>query len=33
MKKAKFIKIEVAPVSKETVEPFFETILATGTKP
>ncbi len=32
LKKAKFIKIEVTPVSKETVEPFFETLLATGTK-
>jgi ArsR family transcriptional regulator len=33
LKKAKFIKIEVNPVSKEGVEPFFETLLATGTKP
>ena len=33
LKKAKFIKIEVNPVSKEAVEPFFETLLATGTKP
>jgi ArsR family transcriptional regulator len=32
MKKAGFIKIEVAPVSRETVEPHFETLLATGTK-
>ena len=33
LKKAHFVKIEVAPVSKETVEPFFETLLATGAKP
>ena len=33
LKKAKFIKIEVTPVSRETVEPFFETLLATGSKP
>ena len=33
LKRAKFIKIEVNPVSKESVEPFFETLLATGTKP
>ncbi len=32
MKKAGFIKIEVAPVSREAVEPHFETLLATGTK-
>jgi len=32
LKRAKFIKIEVNPVSKESVEPFFETLLATGTK-
>lgn len=32
LKKAKFIKIEVASVSKEAVEPHFETLLATGTK-
>jgi ArsR family transcriptional regulator len=32
LKKARFIKIEVAPVSKEAVEPHFETILASGTK-
>jgi ubiquinone/menaquinone biosynthesis C-methylase UbiE/DNA-binding transcriptional ArsR family regulator len=33
LKKAKFTKVEVTPVSKETVEPHFETLLATGTKP
>jgi ubiquinone/menaquinone biosynthesis C-methylase UbiE/DNA-binding transcriptional ArsR family regulator len=32
LKKAKFIKIEVNPVSKEEVEPHFETLLASGTK-
>jgi SAM-dependent methyltransferase len=32
MKKAGFIKIEVAPVSREAVEPHFETLLATGTR-
>jgi len=32
MKKARFIKVEVTPVSKETVEPFFQTLLASGTK-
>ena len=32
LKRAKFIKVEVTPVSKETVEPHFETLLATGTK-
>jgi ubiquinone/menaquinone biosynthesis C-methylase UbiE/DNA-binding transcriptional ArsR family regulator len=32
LKKAKFTKVEVTPVSKETVEPHFETLLATGTK-
>jgi ubiquinone/menaquinone biosynthesis C-methylase UbiE/DNA-binding transcriptional ArsR family regulator len=32
LKKARFIKIEVTPVSKEAVEPHFETLLATGTK-
>jgi DNA-binding transcriptional ArsR family regulator len=32
LKKAKFIKIEVTPVSREAVEPHFETLLATGTK-
>ena len=32
MKKAGFIKIEIAPVSREAVEPHFETLLATGTK-
>jgi ubiquinone/menaquinone biosynthesis C-methylase UbiE/DNA-binding transcriptional ArsR family regulator len=32
LKKARFTKIEVAPVSKEAVEPHFETLLATGTK-
>ncbi len=30
LKKAKFVKVEVTPVSKETVEPYFETLLATG---
>ena len=33
LKKAKFIKVEVTPVSKESVEPHFETLLATGVKP
>jgi ArsR family transcriptional regulator len=33
LKKAKFTKIEVTPVAKEAVEPHFETLLATGTKP
>ena len=32
LKKARFVKVEVAPVSKEAVEPFFETLLASGTK-
>ena len=32
LKKARFVKVEVTPVSKETVEPFFETVLATGVK-
>jgi ubiquinone/menaquinone biosynthesis C-methylase UbiE/DNA-binding transcriptional ArsR family regulator len=32
LKKAKFIKVEVTPVSKEAVEPHFETLLATGFK-
>ncbi len=32
LKKARFIKIEVTPVSKEAVEPHFETLLATGNK-
>jgi SAM-dependent methyltransferase len=32
LKKAKFIKVEVTPVSKEAVEPFFQTLLASGTK-
>jgi ubiquinone/menaquinone biosynthesis C-methylase UbiE/DNA-binding transcriptional ArsR family regulator len=32
LKKAKFVKVEVTPVSKENVEPFFQTILASGTK-
>ncbi len=32
LKKAKFTKIDVTPVSRETVEPHFETLLATGTK-
>ena len=32
LKKAKFVKVEVTPVSKETVEPFFQTLLASGTK-
>jgi ubiquinone/menaquinone biosynthesis C-methylase UbiE/DNA-binding transcriptional ArsR family regulator len=33
LKKASFVKVEVASVSKETVEPYFETLLASGTKP
>jgi ubiquinone/menaquinone biosynthesis C-methylase UbiE/DNA-binding transcriptional ArsR family regulator len=32
LKKAKFIKVEVNPVSKEAVEPHFETLLASGVK-
>jgi hypothetical protein len=32
MKKAKFMKIEVSSVSKEDVEPHFETLLASGFK-
>ncbi len=32
LKKARFIKVEVTPVSKETVEPYFETLLASGSK-
>jgi ArsR family transcriptional regulator len=32
LKKARFIKIEVTPVSKEAVEPYFQTLLASGTK-
>lgn len=32
LRKAKFIKVEVTPVSKEAVEPHFETLLATGFK-
>jgi len=33
LKKAKFVKIEVAPVAREAVEPHFETLLASATKP
>jgi ArsR family transcriptional regulator len=32
LKKAKFVKVEVTPVSRETVEPYFQTLLASGTK-
>ncbi len=32
LKKAGFIKVEVTAVAKESVEPFFETLLATGLK-
>jgi ArsR family transcriptional regulator len=32
LKKARFVKVEVTPVSKETVEPYFQTLLASGTK-
>jgi ArsR family transcriptional regulator len=32
LKKARFMKVEVTPVSKEAVEPHFETLLATGVK-
>jgi ArsR family transcriptional regulator len=32
LKKAKFTKVEVNPVSKEAVEPHFETLLASGIK-
>jgi ArsR family transcriptional regulator len=33
LKKAGFVKVEVTPVSRESVEPFFETLLAAGTRP
>jgi ubiquinone/menaquinone biosynthesis C-methylase UbiE/DNA-binding transcriptional ArsR family regulator len=33
LKKAGFIKVEVTAVAKETAEPYFETLLASGTKP
>ena len=33
LKKARFVKVEVTPVSRETVEPFFQTLLASGAKP
>ena len=33
LKKANFVKVEVTPVSREAVEPHFETLLASGTKP
>jgi len=33
LKKAGFAKVEVATVSKESAEPFFETLLASGQKP
>jgi ArsR family transcriptional regulator len=32
LKKARFVKVEVTSVSKEAVEPHFETLLASGTK-
>jgi len=32
LKKAKFVKVEVTPVSTEAVEPYFQTLLASGTK-
>ena len=32
LKKAKFVKVEVTPVSRESVEPHFQTLLASGTK-
>jgi ArsR family transcriptional regulator len=32
LKKAGFAKVEVTMVARETDEPFFETLLATGTK-
>jgi ArsR family transcriptional regulator len=32
MKRANFVKVEVTPVSREAVEPHFETLLATGTR-
>jgi ubiquinone/menaquinone biosynthesis C-methylase UbiE/DNA-binding transcriptional ArsR family regulator len=32
LKKAGFTKVEVTTVAKETVEPYFETLLASGTK-
>jgi len=32
LKKSRFIKVEVNPVSKEAVEPHFETLLASGIK-
>ncbi len=33
LKKAGFAKVEVTAVAKETAEPFFETLLASGAKP
>ncbi len=33
LKKAGFVKVEVTTVAKETAEPFFETLLASGLKP
>lgn len=33
LKKAGFVKVEVSAVAKETAEPFFETLLASGTRP
>lgn len=33
LKKARFVKVEVTPVSREAVEPYFQTLLASGTKP
>jgi len=32
LKKSGFNKVEVTPVAKETTEPFFETLLASGLK-
>jgi ArsR family transcriptional regulator len=32
LKKAKFVKVEVTPVARESVEPHFQTLLASGTK-
>jgi ArsR family transcriptional regulator len=32
LKKSGFVKVEVTPVSKESVEPYFQTLLASGTR-
>lgn len=33
LKRAGFVKVEVTTVARETAEPFFETLLASGTRP